>query len=108
MNLEPLINFLKAEAATTTGNVLTLPSSLTKDMAKELADKLPVNNIIHDLAVIVAKELGNQLTAMSLRPTDYADIKDLPDLMIERLIEELAKKPDLFFKTFKDHISIQG
>lgn len=108
MNLESLKRVFKTEAATTTGNVLTLPSSLTKDMAKGLVDKLPVENIVHGVAVMLAKEVGNQLTAMSLRPADYMDLKDLPDSLVERLIEELAKKPDLFFNTFKEHLQIQG
>jgi len=108
MNLEPLKRVFRTEAATNTGTVLTLPSSLTKDLAKELVGALPLDTVIQGLAVIAAKELGTKLLAMSLRPSDYSQTPDLPDELIERLIEALAKKPDLFFKTFQDNLQLQG
>jgi len=108
MNLEPLKQFFKTEAATNTGSVLTLPSGITKDLAQEIVAQLAIEPIVHGLAAIVAKEVGNRLTSMALRPSDYVNVKALPDELIERLIEELAKKPDLFFNTFRDNLQIQG
>ena len=102
--LEPVVT----EAASTTGTVLTLPSGITKDLAKMLVDELAFEPIVSNVAVILAKEIGNKLTASSLRPADYDDILDIPDGLIERLIEELAKKPELFFKIFKDNLKLQG
>jgi hypothetical protein len=108
MNLELLKKFFQVEAATNTGSVLTLPSGITKGLAQEITSQMALEPIVHGLATIVAKEVGNRLTTMALRPSDYLDIKELPDELIERIIEELAKKPDLFFKTFRDNLQLQG
>jgi hypothetical protein len=108
MNIELLKKFFQVEAATNTGSVLTLPSGITKDLAQEITAQLALEPVIHGLAVLVAKEVGNRLTTMALRPADYIDIKELPDELIERIIEELAKKPDMFFKTFRDNLKLQG
>jgi len=108
MNLDALKKVFCTEAATNTGRVMNLPSSLTKDMAKEFVNKIPLEPMVHGIAVMMAKEVGDKLTSMALRAADYEDIMDLPDSLIERLIEELAKKPDMFMNTFKDHLKIQG
>jgi hypothetical protein len=111
MNTEPLKRFFwssVSEAAVSTGQVLTIPSTLTKDMAKELVDRLPMDRLLHDLAVIAAGEVGDLLAAKSLRPSDYCGVKVIPDTIVEHLIEVLAKKPDVFFKVFDDSLKLKG
>lgn len=111
MNIESLRKAFaapKTEAATNTGTVMTMPASLTKEAAVEQANTMPMEQVLHSIAVILAKEMGSQLMARAMRPADYDGVRDIPDTLIERLIEELAKKPDLFFKIFRENLKIQG
>jgi len=109
MNLDLLKKYFAIEAhVASTGSTMLLPSTLTKATAVALADKLPIESLLRGVAALLAKEMGHQLLTSALRPADYQDMRDLPDALIERLIEELAKKPDLFFKEFQDALKIQG
>lgn len=109
MNLELLKKYFPVEhVVASTANTLITPSSLTKELAKELVDKLPVEPVLRSIAATLAKSVGNHLLTSALRPADYQDLRDLPDALIEKIIEELAKKPDLFFKTFQDTLKLQG
>lgn len=108
MNLGPLKQVFQTEAASVTGTVLTLPSGLSKGMALTVVDKVDFEPILKSLATILAQEVGGQLLSGALRPPDYADIREIPDTLIEYLIEALAKKPDVFFDTFRQNLKIQG
>lgn len=109
MNLELLNKYFKTETiVASTGNTLIAPSSLTKEVAKDLVEKLPMGPILNGLAAALAKAVGTQLLTGALRPADYQNLRELPDALIEHLIEELAKKPDVFFKVFQDTLKIQG
>ena len=109
MNIELLKKYFKVETfIASTSNTLLLPSTITKTLAVELAEKLPMEPVLRNVAMILAKGMGDHLITSALRPADYQDLRDLPDALIERLIEELAKKPDLFFKAFQDALKIQG
>lgn len=110
MNLDPLKRFFQTEDLLPAGSATALitPSTLTKDLAKSLAESVALDPVMHDLAVVVAKALGTKLITSGLRPADYAGLDDIPDGLIERIIEELAQKPDLFFKTFQVTLKLQG
>ena len=111
MNLAPLKRvFWKSvtEAHVDSGRVMTLPSTLTRDTAKEIVDELPMDQLVNDLATFAAKAVGDLMQSRSLRPADYPDIKDIPDAVLEKLIEALAKKPEKFFAVFAEHLKMQG
>lgn len=108
MNVEILRRAFKTESATNTGTVLTLPSGLTKGMARSVAEKINFEPVLKALAVAMAQEVGGQLMANALRPADYADLRDIPDALVELFIEELAQKPDAFFDAFRQNLKIQG
>jgi hypothetical protein len=111
MNTAPLKRIFwnsVSEAATSTSRVLTMPSGLTQGMAKEMVDRLPMDKILHGLAVICANEVGDILMSKSLRPSDYCGVRDLPDTIVEHLIEAMAKKPDVFFQVFADSLKLKG
>lgn len=110
MNFDPLKKFFQVEEVLPPGSAAALitPSTLSKDLAQAHAETVALDPIIHDLAVVMAKALGTQLLSAALRPTDYAGIDAIPDGLMERLIEELAQKPDLFFKTFQVTLKLQG
>jgi hypothetical protein len=97
------------EAQTTTAHVLTLPSNISRDQAYELVKDVPLEPVLRDLAVCMARAISSELLAMALRPADYADLPDLPLMVIERLIEALAAKPeDAFIKPLIDHLKMSG
>ena len=96
------------EGLTTTGMVMTLPSGITKEMAREMVEAIPMDEIIFVLAAQAARNLGTQLLNRGLRPADYTTLHDIPDVMAERIIDALAKKPQKFFDTFAEHLKMQG
>ena len=113
MSLAPLMRVFwntekVTEAFTNTGTVMTLPSNLTRDMAREMVDSIPMDQIIHDLAAGAATGIGTLLLNRGLRPADYKDLHDIPDAMVERIIEALAKKPVKFFEAFGEQLKMQG
>ncbi len=109
MNFELLKKYFKVETiVATTANTLIHPSVLSKELASDLVDKLPLEPILRNIALILAKGVGDQLSTAALRPADYQDLRELPDALIERIIEELAKKPETFFQAFQDALKIQG
>ena len=99
---------LISELAPSTASAMVLPTSITNDLASKLVEQLPLNTVVCDLAVILAKEVGNVLQQKALRPSDYADLNELPHMLIERLIDELANKPAEFFDTFAQHLKLKG
>jgi hypothetical protein len=113
MSLAPLMRVFwnpekVTEAMTNTGTVMTLPSTITKDMAREIVDAIPLDEVIHDLAASAARSVGTQLQHRGLRPADYRELRDIPDVVVERIIDALAKKPEKFFDTFAEHLKMQG
>jgi ribonucleotide monophosphatase NagD (HAD superfamily) len=96
------------EALTNTGTVMTLPSNITRDMAMEMVDAIPMDQIIHDLAAGSAAGVGTVLLTKGLRPADYKEMHEIPDVMIERIIEALSKKPSKFFEAFAEQLKMQG
>jgi hypothetical protein len=109
MNLELLKKYFKVETVvSTTANTLLTPTTLSKGLAVGLVDTLPFEPILRSVAMTLANGVADQLMVSALRPADYQDLRELPDALIERLIEELAKKPDLFFKAFQDTLKLKG
>jgi len=109
MNFELLKKYFKVETVVaSTATTLLIPSVLTKEMAAGVVEKLPIEPFLRNVATILAKVVGDQMSASALRPADFQDMKELPDALIERIIEELAKKPETFFQAFRDALKNQG
>lgn len=108
MNFKLLNQVFKNESALPTGTVLTLPSGLTKGMAQAVVAQISLDSVIKNLATLLAQEVGTHLLVQALRPPDYINMPEIPDELIERLIEALAQKPDAFFITFQQSLKIQG
>lgn len=109
MNIDLLKKYFQKEwVVASTANTLITPSSLTKEMAKQIADTMPVEPMMASIATILAKGVADKLLQSAMRPADYQDMRDLPDALIEKVIEELAKKPVSFFKAFQDSLKLQG
>lgn len=109
MNVDLLKKYFQKEwVVASTANTLITPSSLTKEMAKQIADSMPVEPMMASIAAILAKGVADKLLQSAMRPADYQDMRDLPDALIEKVIEELAKKPVSFFKSFQDNLKLQG
>ena len=108
MSLDELRKVFIPESSANTARILTLPSGVTKTLATELVAELPLDSLVSELAVATSKLVGTKLLTSALRPSDYADMNDLPDSLLERIIEELASKPEVFFKTFQETLKLQG
>lgn len=111
MNLELLRKGFTVNEAVSpvgTGAVLTSPAVLSKDMSSQLADQLPLDQVMNVIATTLAREMGAFMITKAMRPADYATLSDIPDSLIERTIEALASKPDVFFKVFRDQMKMQG
>jgi hypothetical protein len=109
MNFELLKKYFQVEATVaSTASTLLIPSVLSKEMAAGLVDELSVEPVLKNIAIALAKVVGDHLTVSALRPADFQDLRELPDSLIERIIEELAKKPETFFQAFRDALKNQG
>lgn len=99
--------FYKVEGMSTAA-VLSLPSSLTRDMAKEAADKVDMGAVVKEAAVMISSRVADAMLQAALRPADYADLRDISDALVEKLIERLAEKPEEFFNAFSQQLKALG
>lgn len=91
-----------------TGRVLTLPSGVTKELAAQTIEQLDLQPILRDIGIIVAREIANELESMALRPADYVDLPDMPQMVAAMVAGELASAPDSFVKALTDQLRLRG
>lgn len=98
----------KEEGATTTGMVMNLPSGVTREQALKCVSDVPMESVLRDLAVVLARELAAEMHTHGLRPADYAMDEKLPSIIVERLIQELKTVPEVFERTLREHMKLKG
>ncbi len=98
----------KEEGYTTTAKVLTLPSGVTKDLAAQAIEQLDLSPIMRDFGSVVAREIANELQAMALRPADYVDLPDMPQMVAARVAAELSTAPPEFVQTLMEQLKLRG
>jgi hypothetical protein len=91
-----------------TAVVLTSPSRLTAEQAREIVEALPLDGILINLGMLAAQEVANGFEAFGLRPADYALIEGLPDLLRKRLADTLGKDPQPFLEAYMAQLSARG
>ena len=96
------------EGYTTTAKVLTLPAGVTRDLASQAIEQLDLSVIMRDIAAVVAREIATELQTMALRPADYTDLPDMPQMVAARVAGELAAAPPEFVQTLIEHIKLRG
>ena len=96
------------EVKTTAAKVMTSPSSISKELVTKILSEFPLDNVLRDLGVIVARELANFIEAHALRPADYADLPDLGDVLSERVMQELGKSPEAFTTGLVAQLKLRG
>ena len=98
----------KTEGYTTTAKVMILPAGVTKDLAAQAIEQIDLGPILRDFGVILAREIANELERMALRPADYADLPDMPQMVAARVAGELAAAPPEFIGPLIDNIKLRG
>lgn len=97
-----------AVAVTTTARVLNMPSSATVAIAQRVVEDLPLQPIMHDLGVVCARVIGDELLARALRPADYADLEELPHELCELIAKTVAQVPEDFVFALVEHLKMRG
>jgi hypothetical protein len=98
----------QVEGYTTTGKVMILPSGVTKDLASQAIEQIDLSIVMRDIGMILAREIANELERMALRPADYVDLPDMPQMVAARVAGELAAAPPEFLVALLDHIRLRG
>jgi hypothetical protein len=90
-----------------TAQVLTTPSQNDGRLAMAALEDTPVHPIVRDLAIVCAREVGNVLEQSGLRPADYAEVPDLPQVVL-KLVKNAMGKGDLFEMKFREYLRMRG
>lgn len=107
-DLQTVFGEPQAEGYTTTSKVLVLPAGVTKDLATQAIEQLDVGPILRDIGIIVAREIADELQAMALRPADYVDLPDMPQMVAARIGSELAAAPPEFIQALIGQLKLRG
>lgn len=91
-----------------TGQVLTLPSGVTKELAASAIESIDLEPIFRDVGGIVAREIADVLQTMNLRPADYVDLPDMPQMVAARLGAEISTAPPAFIRSLLEQLKLRG
>ena len=75
------------------GTVFVAPSTVTRAVAANVVKSLPLDPVLSDLGVVMARVLGDALLAKGLRPADYAELPELADGLAAALVTRLQESP---------------
>jgi hypothetical protein len=100
--------FGPVESKTTTGNVLTLPSTVSKDQASHAVGEMDLDAIMHDIGAITARHIADELGKLALRAADYANLPDLDRIIAIKLAKELEHVPESFAKALIEFMKLRG
>lgn len=92
----------------TTGPVLMLPSTVTKDQASHAVGEMNLDSVMHDIGAIVARHISDELSKLSLRPADYATLPDLDKVIAIKVAKELQQVPEPFSKALLEYMKLRG
>lgn len=98
----------KHENLNSTAKVLTLPSGVTREVASQAIEALNLAPVLRDVGLMLAREISDELERMALRPADYADLPDMPQLVAARLGAELSKAPTEFVEALLEQMRLRG
>lgn len=96
------------EGLTTTSKVLILPSGVTKDLASQAIEQLDLGIVMRDIGIIMAREIADELIRMALRPADYIDLPEMPQMVAARVGAELSLAPPEFLEALIEGLKARG
>lgn len=96
------------EIKTTTGFVMVQPSSISHELVLKVVKEFPLDTIMKDLGVVVARELANYIEAMAMRPADYAEVEDLGTVVGDRIMQALGKDSQIFTDALRAQLRVRG
>lgn len=92
-----------------TGTVLLTPSTVLKAQAIDIARRCPLRGVLRDLGAVAAREVANEMQASGLRPADYADHREIADIVLERIAKMLLDDTGSeFAASVRDHLRVRG
>lgn len=96
------------QEAFATALVLNSPTTLTKDMAKDLAGRLNISPVMYRIGTLAAEALADGLESLGLRPADYVQLDEISSVIAGRLSKELKANPEVFMKAFVAQLGLRG
>jgi hypothetical protein len=90
-----------------TGAILIRPSKLSMDLAAQVVREMPMDGLFQDLGAAVARVLADELEKRGLRPADYANLPDLPQVAAKRVVGYLLRSEE-FVGAFTRNLTSRG
>jgi len=90
-----------------TGAVLTRPSTISLEIAKQSVQAMPLDALYRDFGVVAARVVADELESRALRAADYATLSELPAVVAKRVVGYLMKSEE-FSRAFIQALSARG
>jgi len=90
-----------------TGIISVTPTSIDASIARAVAEQCDIDQLAAQAGILAARVLADALEQRALRPSDYADMPEVVEMMNARLVQTLPKS-DAFKKAFYDALRMRG
>ena len=84
-----------------TATVSTTASSLDADLVTMVAEEMDLTDILRDVGIVTARKLADELERRALKPSDFADMPELVQLLAKRLKKALADSEEFSQALYK-------
>ena len=90
-----------------TGAVLTRPSTISLEIAKQAVQAMPLDALYRDFGAVAARVVADELESRALRAADYANLPELPEVVAKRVVGYLIRSEE-FSRAFIQALSARG
>lgn len=90
-----------------TASVLTSPNSINASIAKSVAEEVDMDQLAADAGIIAARILADAMEQRALKPSDYADLPEVSQMMVDRFVK-LLPTSESFQRAFHDALRMRG
>ena len=90
-----------------TGAVLTTPSKIDMEVAQAAVKEIALDEVFRDLGGVVAREAARAMERYNLKPSDYANLDDLAQILAVAVSKNVVKS-EAFKTAFRQHLSMRG
>lgn len=90
-----------------TGAVLTRPSTISLEIAKQSVQAMPLDALYRDFGAVAARVVADELESRALRAADYANLPELPGIVAKRVVGYLVRSEE-FSRAFIQALSARG
>ena len=93
-----------------TAEVLTSPSTADRSEVLQAVKSIDPDPIVRDLTTLVVDTVADTLHSMALRPADYADMKELPSIVLALITKTLSSDEGrkMFEESFQTKLRSRG